>query len=146
MNVIGVDEDEAVRATGRPLPAPDNTTAAFWAAAARGELLIQRCPQCGHRQFYPRPVCTECAATPEWEHASGNGTVYTYTVIRQNLAPPFDTHGAYVVAMVELDEGPRMMSNITHVDPDDVRVGLPVTCYAVKVSDDLGIPFWRPAE
>ena len=73
----------------RPLPRPDNVTAPYWEAAARRELLIQRCPACGHRQFYPRALCTVCAADPEWERASGQGTVHTFTVIRQNYAKPF---------------------------------------------------------
>ena len=145
MNVIDLDDPDAAHAAGRPLPEPDNTSAPFWAGAARGELLIQRCTACGHAQFYPRPLCIECAGETEWEQASGEGTVHTFTVIRKNLAPPFDGLGAYVVAMIELPEGPRMMSNVTHVDPSEVRVGMPVSCYAVKLDDEMGLPFWRPA-
>jgi hypothetical protein len=90
-------------------------------------------------------MCVHCGADVEWEEASGDGVVATYTVIRQNLAPPFDTLGPYVVAIIELAEGPRMMSNVTHIDPSLVRVGLAVACYAIRVRADLGLPFWRPA-
>ena len=145
MRVIDLDDDEAAPVRDRPLPQPDNVSAHYWAEAARGVLAIQRCAACGQAQFYPRALCARCGGDTAWEEASGQGTVHTYTVIRQNLAPPFAALGPYVVAMVELAEGPRMMSNVTHVDPDDVRVGLAVTCYAVRVRDDLGIPFWRPA-
>ena len=145
MRVIDIDDDEGAPARGRPLPDPDNVSAPYWAGIADGSLLIQRCTGCGHAQFYPRAMCVRCGADTEWEAASGDGAVHTFTVIRKNLAPPFNELGPYVVAMVELAEGPKMMSNVTHVDPDEVRVGLAVTCYAVRVRDDLGLPFWRPA-
>jgi uncharacterized OB-fold protein len=129
----------------RPLPRPDNVTAPYWEAAARGELLIQRCPACGHRQFYPRAVCTACGADPEWQRASGRGTVHTFTIIRQNYAKPFRDELPYVVAMVDLDEGVRIMSNITDCPVEDVRIGLPVEAHFVTAADDIGVPFFRPA-
>ena len=145
MDVIAAGDAGAPPMEGRPLPGADAVTAEFWSRAAAGELLFQECPACGHRQFYPRAMCTACAADVEWRVASGQGTVHTFTVIRQNLAKPFRDELPYVVAMVELDEGPKMMGNVTGCEPDDVTVGMPVECYAVKVDDDLGIPFWRPA-
>lgn len=144
MRVVGPDHPDASHAAERPLPQPDNTSAPYWAAAARGELLIQRCITCGQAQFYPRPLCVTCAGPVEWEEASGDATVHTFTIIRQNLAPPFGELRPYVVAIVELAEGPMAMTNITHVDPADVRIGLPVTAYAVRVRQDIGLPFWQP--
>jgi len=131
---------------GRPLPAADNLSQDYWAAAAEGKLLFQECPACGNRQFYPRSLCIACGETPEWKEASGRGTVHTYTVIRQNWAAPFKELMPYVVAMVELEEGPRMMTNITDCPADDVSIGMPVEAYVVKVEDGLGLPFWRPAK
>jgi uncharacterized OB-fold protein len=131
---------------GRPLPEADNVSAPFWAGAAEGKVLYQECPKCGNRQFYPRAMCTACAATPEWREASGRGTVHTYTVIRQNWANPFKDELPYVVAMVELDEGVKMMSNITDCEIDDVHIGMAVQAYTEKVEDGLGIVFWRKAE
>jgi uncharacterized OB-fold protein len=130
---------------GRPLPAPDNVSETYWKAAADGELLFQECPKCGHRQLYPRALCTVCAAGPEWRRASGRGEVHTFTIIHQNWAPPFRDLVPYVVAIVQLEEGPRMMSNITPCDPASIAVGMPVELYTVKVEDGIGIPFWRPA-
>jgi uncharacterized OB-fold protein len=127
----------------RPLPAKDPVSAPYWEAAARGELLIQRCPACGNRQHYPRAACTQCGATPEWERASGRGTIHTYTVIRQNHARPFRDELPYVVAMVELEEGPRVMGNVDG-PVDDVHIGMPVEVYFQTAEEDLGIPFWRP--
>ena len=130
---------------GRPLPQADNVSAPFWAAAADGKVLIQECPKCGHRQFYPRAMCTACAATPEWREALGKGTVHTFTVIRQNWANPFKDELPYVVAMIELDEGVKMMTNLTDCDVDDVHIGMAVEAYAEKVEDGLGVLFWRPS-
>jgi uncharacterized OB-fold protein len=129
---------------GRPLPQADNVSQTYWAAAAEGRLLFQECPKCGNRQFYPRSMCTACGETPEWKEASGRGTVHTFTIIRQNWADPFRGLQPYVVAMVEMEEGPRMMTNLTDCDPDTVSIGMAVEAYVVKVEDDLGLPFWRP--
>jgi uncharacterized OB-fold protein len=129
----------------RPLPFHDNVTRPFWEAAADQRLLYQECPACGNRQFYPRAACARCGAEPEWREASGRGTVHTFTVIRQFGGPGFKDALPYVVAMIDLDEGVRMMGNVTDVDPDDVRIGLEVEAYFVPATDTIGIPFWRPA-
>lgn len=144
MRVIDSTEPDGRFAQGRPLPLPDNVSREFWAAASRGDLVVQQCGSCGHLQFYPRALCTACGATPGWLAVSGEGTVYTFTVIRQNLAPPFDVLGPYAVAMIKLTEGPMMMGNITGIDPAEVTIGTPVRAYAVRVEEDLAIPFWEP--
>lgn len=128
----------------RPVPRVDAVSAPFWAAAARGELLVQECPSCGHRQFYPRAVCTACGADPVWLTCSGRGTVHTFTVIRQNHAQPFRDELPYVVAIVELEEGPSMMGNVTGCDVEDVHIGLPVEVYMVDADENVAIPMWRP--
>ena len=87
----------------KPLPRPDDLEAHFYRAAARGELLFQRCPTCDHRQFYPRSICTACGADPEWATASGRGTVHTFTIVRQNFAKGFREELPYAVVMVELE-------------------------------------------
>lgn len=134
-----------VNMDGRPLPQPDHVSKTFWEAAAEGKVLYQECPACGNRQFYPRAMCTDCAAEPEWREASGRGVVHTYTIIRQNWAKPFREELPYVVAMVELEEGVKMMTNLTDVEIDAVEVGMPVEAYTVKVEDGLGVIFWRPS-
>ena len=129
----------------KPLPAIDDVNRDFWAAAAEGRLLVQACPRCGHRQFYPRALCTVCGDTPEWLECSGRGTVHTFTIIRQMGMRPFRDELPYVVAMVELEEGPLMMGNVTDCDPESVRIGMPVEAHFVRAADDLGVPLWRPA-
>ena len=127
----------------RPLPRPDNVTAPYWEAAARGELLIQRCPACGHRQFYPRALCTVCGADPEWERASGQGTVHTFTVIRQNYAKPFRDEMPYVVALLDLDEsGARQMTNIVEAPVDSVTIGARVRLRINPITDAAALPFF----
>ncbi|HEX6311793.1 MAG TPA: Zn-ribbon domain-containing OB-fold protein [Acidimicrobiia bacterium] len=128
----------------RPIPRPDATSAPYWEAAARGELVVQECPECGRRQFYPRTVCTQCGADPGWLTCSGRGSVHTFTVIRQNHAKPFREELPYVVAMVDLEEGPRMMGNLTGCDPAEVHIGMPVEVYFVRADEGGAVPFWRP--
>jgi uncharacterized OB-fold protein len=130
----------------RPQPVGDGAGAPFFAAAAEGRFLVQCCPACNSCQFYPRALCATCGGDPEWEEASGRGVLHTFTVIRQNGAAPFRDELPYVVGMVELDEGPRMMGNITGCQVDDVVVGMPLVAYAVKVSDRVGVVFWEPAD
>ena len=128
----------------KPLPLPDNVSAPYWAAAREGRLLVQECPQCGNRQWYPRALCTRCAAEPEWLECTGRGVVYTYCVIRQMGTAGFRDEVPYVVAMVELDEGPRVMGNVIGVDIAEVHIGLAVEAAFIAVADDIGIPQWRP--
>jgi uncharacterized protein len=130
--------------TDRPVPLPDNVSRSYWEAAGRGELLFQECPQCGQRQLYPRALCTACAGTPVWRTASGRGTVHTFTVIRQNWAEPFREMLPYIVAMVELAEGPRLMSNVTDCAPEDVHIGMPVEAWFLPVEDGVAVPMFRP--
>ena len=82
---------EGLRATlsARALPAPDNAALHYWKSAAEGKLVLQRCLTCGRFQFYPRALCAACAGETEWVEASGRGTLYTFTVIRQNHAAAF---------------------------------------------------------
>jgi uncharacterized protein len=130
----------------KPLPAPDVISGHHWSALASGRLLIQRCPTCGHSQFYPRALCARCGLEPDWLEVSGRGTVYTFTVIRQNGLPAFQNETPYVVAMIEIEEGVRLMGNITGCPPDDVAVGMEVRAYAVRAEADIAIPLWEPIE
>lgn len=128
----------------KPLPQPDNISQEYWAGAAGGQLLIQECPTCGERQFYPRALCVSCGDDPEWLSASGRGVVHTFTVIRQYGMRPFVDELPYVVAMVELVEGPKMMGSITGCSVDDVYIGMAVEAHFIQINDDIGIPIWKP--
>ena len=91
------------------------------------------------------PYARRCGADPAWATASGRGAISTYPVVRQNAMPPFGAELTWVVAMVELPEGIRMMGNVTGVSVDEVSVGQALEAYAVEFEPGLALPFWRPA-
>jgi len=132
------------RSWDRAQLAPGTLDRVFFEAAKRGELLYQRCPSCGHRQFYPRALCTACGGEPAWATAAGRGVVHTFTIVRQNGQPPFKDELPYAVAMIELEEGVRMMGNVTGCPVESVRIGMPVEAYAVECDESMAVPFWRP--
>jgi uncharacterized protein len=141
MSIEGLQETIGLRA----LPAPDNASRYYWQSAAEGKLVVQRCTTCGVYQFYPRSLCASCAGETEWVDATGRGTLHTYTVIRQNRSPAFAALSPYVVGIVELDEGVKMMSNIVDCEIDQLEVGMALEVLLLKAADDVGLPFWRPA-
>ncbi len=130
---------------GRPLPAVDPVSSAYWEAAARGELLYQECPACGHRQLYPRGLCTVCAQSPAWKRAAGTGTIHTFTIIRQSTAEPFRSWVPYPVAVIELDEGPRLMGGVIGCDVEAVHIGMAVSVRFVDAGHGVTLPFWAPS-
>ncbi|GHD13895.1 DNA-binding protein [Streptomyces violarus] len=100
--------------TGRlDLPEPDAFTRTYWEAAAEGRLLIRRCRACGRAHHYPREFCPRCwSEDVTWEAASGRATLYTWSVVHRNDLPPFAERTPYVAAVVDLAEGPRMMTEV----------------------------------
>jgi uncharacterized OB-fold protein len=128
----------------RVAPVPDFESAPFWAATLEDELVVQHCTSCGHHQLYGRSRCTNChAATLEWIPVSGSGTVYSLTVIRQNPSRSFRHLLPLVVALVDLDEGPRLMTNVVGCDPADVAIGARVRVVFEQVSDDAALPLFE---
>ncbi len=128
---------------------PERTpeTAAYWAGCARHELLIQRCLVCGLHQFYPRLLCTACSArTLEWVRAAGRGVIKSFTIVRRAVSEAYAPDVPYVVALIELEEGPTMMSNVVGCDVGEVRIGLPVQVVFDDWSKDVSIPKFTPAD
>jgi len=131
----------------RPTPETRNAGSAFWRAAAERKLVLPACTQCDKPFWHPRPHCPFCGSRDiEWRTASGRGSVYTYTVVRQSSDPHFREHVPYVVAMIELDEGPRIMSNVIDCAPEQVRIGMRVSVRFELVDAHLGIPLFAPEE
>ncbi len=129
----------------RPIPAPDPTTAPFWKAASEGRLEVQRCGSCKKLVFYPRPICPGCGSRElSWEKLQGVGVVYTYTVVYRPAHPGMAPATPYVVAIVELEEGARIMTNIVDCDPRAVSIGMEVEVVFEKLSDEVCIPLFRP--
>jgi uncharacterized protein len=107
----------------------------FWEAAADGRLVVPVCDACGHHIWYPRswcPVCGDEAVT--WTEMSGRGTVYACTVVRKGMGP-WAAAAPYVGAYVELEEGPRILTNVVTDAPDDVAIGMAVTAIFVAVTE-----------
>ena len=126
-------------------PVVDWETRAYWEACARHELTVQRCGACGKVQHRPRAICASClSGEVETRVASGRGTVHTFTIVRQNQVPPFASACPYVLAYVDLEEGPRLLTNIVDCEPDSVAVGMPVQVEFVDTGE-FAVPRFRPA-
>jgi uncharacterized OB-fold protein len=128
-----------------PQPTPDDHE--FWAGARRRELRVQRCASCGLHQHYPRSVCSHCGHDRvEWITASGLGTVYSYTVVRQNGVPFFKERVPFVVATVDLDEeGARLLAAVPALAPDDARIGMRVRATFRGAGEEFGFVDFEPA-
>jgi uncharacterized OB-fold protein len=129
----------------KPLPLIRPETAPFWEAARAGRLVFQECMACGTRQLFPRTVCRQCLATElRWAESAGRGTVLSHTTIHQAAHPAFAADLPYVYALVELDEGPRLPTNIVGVPPDAVRIGMPVRVVFTPVTTTISLPHFTP--
>ncbi|MER6097877.1 Zn-ribbon domain-containing OB-fold protein [Streptomyces sp. NPDC001728] len=112
-------------ATPANLPDIDAFTRPYWDAAAEGRLLLRRCAACDRVHHYPREFCPHCwSEDARWEEASGRATLYTWSVVHRNDLPPFGERVPYVAAVVDLAEGPRMMTEVVDVAEDDLRIGM----------------------
>ena len=127
------------------IPAFTDLTRPYWESARAGRLVTQRCRACGNIWHPPLPVCPHCHGTDiGWEEVSGTGTVYTYTVVRHATHAALADHIPYVIAIVELTEGPRIVTGLTGIDPGDVRAGLPVLVRFAAVTDEVTLPYFEP--
>lgn len=128
----------------RPLPVPSPLTEPFWAAAERRELLHPRCDVCGRAFFPPHLACPHCrAAQWSWVRSAGRGEVYSFSVVHRAPQPGFAT--PYVIAVVDLDEGFELMTNLVDVEPDRVRIGQRVRVTWHEEQDAV-LPMFRPDE
>ena len=129
---------------GIPLPQPTEVSQPFWDGCQRGELLFQRCERCGTANFLPTPACRSClSAELQWVRSDGNGTVYSWTVVHRPQTPAFTV--PYAVAIIDIDEGYQMMSNLIGLDPDDVAVGLRVEVAFREITPEITLPYFTPA-
>jgi uncharacterized protein len=125
-----------------PAPAVNPETAPFWEATGEGRLLLSRCLRCQATIWYPRAICPECGSQETgWYEASGRGTIYSFTVNRQRVYHP----EPYIVAYVQLDEGPRIMTNIIGADPAEVAIGQPVRVVFAPTGEGPALPRFQPA-
>lgn len=129
---------------GKPIPAPTRETMPYWEGCKVHELRIQRCAACGHHQFFPRIYCTHCMSDRvEWVKASGRAKVLSYTIVHRPVSPAFAGEIPYVVALVTLDEGPTMMTNLVGCAPEQLKIGMPVAVVFEDWTEEISIPKFR---
>jgi uncharacterized protein len=129
----------------KPLPRPYQDTEPYWEAAKEKRLVLQQCKDCGKHQFYPRGVCSHCLGSAlDWVEARGRGKVHTFTVCHRAPHPGFAGQVPFVIAVIELDEGVRMMTNIVGCDPKTVRIDMPVKVTFEEATPEVTLPQFTP--
>ncbi len=133
----------------RPLPQPITPEAKpYWDGLKEQKLMLPKCESCGPF-FYPRIMCPKChSRNITWIQASGKGKLYSFEIVYQKFNPAFKIDPPYVLAMIELEEGPRMMSNLINIDPDPkvITCDMPVEVVFERLTDEITIPLFQPAK
>jgi uncharacterized protein len=143
--------NEGTQASGVPvgvgellLPVPEPDSQPFWDALLSEELRIQRCTACGELRHPPQPMCPRCNDFEhEWALMSGRGSVFSYVVSHQAVHPSLRERTPFVTVLVELDEGPRLVSNLVDVPPDEVEIGMAVEVVFHRVDAEIVLPLFR---
>ena len=129
----------------KPVPVPTRETKPYWDACKKHELHIQQCAACSHHQFYPRLYCTKCMSDQvAWVKASGRAKILSCTIVYRPVTQAFAPDVPYVVALVTLDEGPQMMTNIVGCDPEKVYIGMPVQVTFEDWTEEISVPKFKP--
>jgi uncharacterized OB-fold protein len=128
---------------GIPVPSPSPISRPYWDGCRRGELLYERCADCGHAVFEPAPRCRWCASVRlEWARSNGTGSVYSWSVVWRPQTPAFAV--PYVCAIVDVDEGYQMLANVIGCRPDEVRSGMRVAVEFHPIGGGFALPYFRP--
>jgi len=127
----------------KPTPEINDENRAFWEGCRQGELRVQKCSNCGHIRHLS-PACPQCLkAEHEWVAASGRGTVYSWIVVHQRYNRAFEEDLPYNVTIVELDEGPRMVTSLVDVENEDIKAGTPVEVVFDRVTEEITLPKFK---
>jgi hypothetical protein len=128
-----------------PAPIVNADSAAYWEGARRDKLRLQRCGDCRTLRFFPRYLCTACGSDrTEWSEVSGRGTVHSFTIVHRAAFPEFQAITPYVVALIDLEEGPRMMTNIVGDDAREVAIGDAVeVVFEARGSEGAKVPQFK---
>jgi uncharacterized protein len=128
-----------------PLPVQLLDAQEYWAGCRDGRLLVQHCSGCDGWQFYPRVICAACGSVRlTFTEVSGRAVVHSFTVCHRSLGARFAARTPYVVALVDMAEGPRMMTNIVGCEPGEVTIGMPVRVGFETVTEDVVLPVFEP--
>ena len=131
----------------RPLPIITDDNREYWKYCKQHELRMQQCRDCGYIRFPPGIICPKChSMVAEWARLSGRGKIYSFVVYRVSYHPSYANNIPYDVAVIQLDEGPRMESNVTGGKMEDLKVGIPVEVYFDDVTPEVSLPRFRPAK
>jgi uncharacterized OB-fold protein len=132
--------------TLRPvMPAANPDTQPFWDGCARGVFLLQRCTVCSTFRHPPSPICPTCLSSEhEWLEATGQGSIYTFVIVRESLRRGWEELVPYVVAVVDLDEGPKLVTNVINIDPDLVTIGLRGKIVFTPMDGAMMLPVFAP--
>ena len=129
--------------TSRPAPLLNDDNHFFWDAAREGRLVAQRCQRCGRLRHPPRPMCPVCHARDfEIVDLAGSGVVYSYAILHHPQNPAFEY--PVLAALIHLDEGIRVLSNLVDVDPSEIKIGMPVTVDFRRTRHDGAVPVFKP--
>ena len=132
-------------AIAKPLPQPGPDMVPFFEAARRHQLVVQRCGGCGVLRFPARAICSRCLSRDAtWVPVAGRGTVFSFAVMHQAVHPGFAAEVPYAVVVVQLDEGPRLLSNVVDCSVGEIRIGMPVDVTFDDVTPDVTLPKFRP--
>jgi uncharacterized OB-fold protein len=130
----------------KPLPRPSPESVPYWDAAAKHRLEIPRCNACGNYWFPPSASCPHCLSTDfAWTQVSGRGKVFSFVVFHRVYHPAWEGDVPYVVALIELEEGPRLLSNVVGIPVDQVRCEMPVKVVFDDVANGVAVPKFTPA-
>jgi len=136
------------RTYGLPLPQPQPESDFYWEKTKAHELWLKRCDDCNKAFFYPRAICPLCfSRNTRWVRSSGRGALYAFAIVHRPPAPPWQECVPYVAALVELEDGVRLATNLVDVEPDPakVKIGMPVEVVFDDVTEKVTLPKFRPA-
>ncbi|MEW4982551.1 MAG: Zn-ribbon domain-containing OB-fold protein [Cycloclasticus sp.] len=129
------------QAIEKPLPIADGDSEAFWEGLKTGKLLLQHCCECDHVQYYQQRICRQCQSENlQHRAASGRGTIHSYSVVHRAPGPAFKLDVPYAVLLIDLEEGPRMISSLVGKDFDALNFDIPVKLKTVQIADDSYLP------
>lgn len=133
--------------TNRPIPVVDADSRVYWEAAGRHELRLPYCVPCESPFYYPRVLCPRCHSDAiEWREMSGRGVIYSYTISRRPAGPAFKEMTPYIVALVDLEEGPRLLTNIITSDFSALKISQAVRVVYEDLDGVIALPLFRPVE
>lgn len=133
----------------KPVPVPQPESDHYWQQVSEGKLVVQKCADCEETQFYPRNFCTACnSRSVEWIESSGRGTLFTFAIVHQPPHPGFADDIPYITAIVELEEGVKMPSQVIGIapEPDQLRIGMPLEVVFEEATAEISLLKFRPVK